>query len=204
MIIIHKFPSGPIGTNAILFGANGVGAVIDPSMGSTDKILRQALLDHLKIEKIFLTHSHWDHIVDVKTLKDQTGAQLYVHPLDAENVQSPGSDGLGLPVPIEPAIPDHLFEEGAVISVGPLQVEVIHTPGHSPGSVCLYLKEQGILFSGDTVFAGSIGRLDLPTGVPEQMGASLQKLLKLPPQTRIIPGHGPDTRVDCIRPFPYK
>ncbi len=194
-MILYKFPSGPLATNAILFGEGRSGAVVDPSMGSTEKILHQAAQSNLQIEKILLTHSHWDHIADAKVLKEKTGALLYVHPLDAKNVEIPGSDGLPLFVHIQGIAPDRFLKEGEPVQVGSLQVEVIHTPGHSPGSVCLYLKDQNILISGDTLFRGGIGRLDLPTGHPEAMAESLRKLAKLPPRTRVIPGHGPDTEI---------
>jgi len=194
-MILYTFPSGPLETNAILFGEGKSGAVVDPSLGSTEKILHQAAQNKLQIEKILLTHSHWDHIADVKVLKEKTGALLYVHPLDAKNVENPGSDGLPIYFAIQGVAPDRFLKEGETIQVGSLQVEVIHTPGHSPGSVCLYLKDQGILLSGDTLFRGGIGRLDLPTGHPKAMEESLRKLAKLPPHTRVIPGHGPDTEI---------
>ena len=198
-MILHKFPCGPLGTNAILFGADHEGAVIDPAMGSTPKLLHQAKVDGLKIGKILLTHSHWDHIVDVQILKEKTGALLYVHPADAANVQNPGSDGLPLSIEIKGAAPDHFLEEGMSIHVGSLHLEVIHTPGHSFGSICLYLRKEGILFSGDTLFYRAIGRMDLPTGDPAAMRASLKKLSELPPDTRVIPGHGPETRIGDVK-----
>ena len=200
-MILHKFACGPLRTNAILFGIDGIGAVIDPAMGSAEKIVHQAQADGLEIKKIFLTHSHWDHIVDAKLLKEQTGALLYVHPFDAKNIEVPGTDGLPLATPISGVAPDLFLNEGESISLGSLTIEVIHTPGHSPGSVCLYLREQGILFSGDTLFAGAIGRLDLPTGVPEMMEESLEKLAALPPETKVIPGHGPDTKIGHVKRF---
>jgi len=88
-----------------------------------------------------------------------------------------------------------LLKEGEIVQVGPLRLEVIHTPGHSPGSVCFYIAAQGILIAGDTLFRGSIGRLDLPTGCAHDMWPSLKKLAKLPPKTRVISGHGPDTEI---------
>ena len=194
-MLLFKYPSGPIDTNAILFGEDGIGAAIDPSQGSAEKILAQAARSGLKIEKILLTHSNWDHIADLHVLKEKTGALLYVHPLDAKNVESPGSDGLPMMIPIAATRPDHLLKDGEIVTVGSLKLEVIHTPGHSPGSVCFYLASKGILFSGDTLFCGCIGRLDLPTGNPRAIKQSLQKLEKLPPHTRVISGHGPETEL---------
>ncbi len=190
-MFLKIFPSGPLQTNAILFAENGIGAVIDPSMGSTALILEEGI----KVEKILLTHSHWDHIVDLKKLKSFTGANVYVHSLDAKNVQKPGSDGLPS-IPIPGVEPDFLLEDGEHVKLGSLQLEVIHTPGHSPGSVCFYLASHGILFAGDTLFQGSCGRVDLPTSNPDNMWLSLKRLCHLPPKTRVIPGHGPETTIE--------
>ena len=194
-MFLRKFPSGPVETNAVLFGCEKTrkAAVIDPSLGSCEPILLEAAELGLTIEKVLLTHSHWDHIADLATLLQKISAKVYVHPLDAENVEKPGSDGLQLFFPITGVKPDHLIVDGERISVGELSCEVIHTPGHCPGAVCYFLKEQKVLFSGDTLFEGSFGRLDLSTGQPDKMWESLRKLSKLPPDTRVVPGHGPDT-----------
>ena len=194
-MFIQKFPSGPFHTNAILLGCQETkqAAVIDPSPGSTDLILKAAEKEGLKIEKILLTHSHWDHIADVHRLKELTGARAFVHSLDAENLRNPGSDGLPLMIPILGVEPDGFLEEGKAVHVGNLILEVIHTPGHCPGSVCFYIKKQKTLLSGDTLFKGTIGNLHLPTGEPDKMWPSLRKLAALPPETRVIPGHGNET-----------
>jgi glyoxylase-like metal-dependent hydrolase (beta-lactamase superfamily II) len=194
-MFIQKFPSGPLDTNAILFACNETkkAAVIDPSAGSTDLILKISDEMELKIEQILLTHSHWDHIADVHLLKEKTGASVFIHRLDAENLKHPGSDGIPLFFPIHGVEPDGFLEEGKMIQLGKLQIEVIHTPGHSPGSICFYLPAQKMLFSGDTLFQGSIGNLHLPTGQPKNMWGSLRKLAALPLETRVVPGHGGDT-----------
>lgn len=196
-MLIYKFPFGPIETNALLLVCNQtkIAAVIDPSPGSGGAILQKASQIGAEIQKILLTHSHWDHFADAHEIKQKTGAPLYVHPLDAKNVEHPGSDGLPLFIPIQGVTPDHLFKEGDILEVGQLKLEVIHTPGHSPGGVCFYLREQKVLISGDTLFQGTIGRLDLPTGEPALMWGSLEKLSKLPPETRVIPGHGGETSI---------
>lgn len=196
-MFIFKFPYGPLSTNAILIGCAETkkGAIIDPSLGSTGALLQKAEELGLQIEKILLTHSHWDHFADARGLKAKTGAPLYVHPLDAQNLVEPGSDGIPLFFDIASVTPDHFLNEGDVIEVGHLKMEVIHSPGHSPGGVCFYLPAQNLLLSGDTLFHGSIGNLNLPTAQPEQMWNSLQKLSKLPSQTRVVPGHGSDTSI---------
>ena len=196
-MLIYKFPFGPLQTNAILIGClkTKKGAVIDPSLGSAGALLDKAKESGLQVEKILLTHSHWDHFADARKLIYQTGALLYVHPLDAKNVEHPGSDGIPLFCPIDGAVPDGFLNEGDVIEIGSLQIEVIHTPGHSPGSVCFYLRKQNLLIAGDTLFQGSIGNLSLPTANPLHMWDSLNKLANLPSETRVIPGHGGETSI---------
>jgi glyoxylase-like metal-dependent hydrolase (beta-lactamase superfamily II) len=196
-MIFIKFPFGPLETNAILIGCSATkkAAVIDPSPGSMQAILQAAEEKNLKIEKILLTHSHWDHFADAKMLKEATNAALYVHPLDEKNLLQPGSDEIPLFFFIEPVRANHLLNEGELISVGELSLEVIHTPGHSPGSVCFYIQSEDLLISGDTLFKGTIGNLNLPTARSTEMWKSLHKLAKLPPETRVIPGHGADTSI---------
>lgn len=198
-MILYKFPFGPLETNALLIGCSQTkkGAVIDPAMGSTQALRAQAAKLDLKIEAIFLTHSHWDHFVDAKQLKEETQAPLYVHPLDQKNVEEPGSDGLPLFFPIQGAKVDFLFHEGQILKVGRLEMQVIHTPGHSPGGVCFYLPQEKLLIAGDTLFRGTMGTLSLPTAEPELMWKSLEKLSHLPPETRVVSGHGPDTTIQA-------
>ena len=190
---IHKFPSGPFQTNAILIGCTETkkGAVIDPSLDSAGPILQMAAKHGLTLEKILLTHSHWDHFADAHKFN----LPIYIHPLDAHNLEKPGSDGLPFPIPIHPVKATHFLKEGEIVSVGNLKLEVIHTPGHSPGGVCFYLREQKLLIAGDTLFKGGIGNLSLPTAQSELMWQSLAKLAKLPPETRVISGHGPETTI---------
>jgi glyoxylase-like metal-dependent hydrolase (beta-lactamase superfamily II) len=192
---LFKFPFGPLETNSILFGCAKTkkGAVVDPSFGSSEAILQKAEENGIKIEKILLTHSHWDHFADAHILQNQTKAPIFIHPLDVKNLEVPGSDGIPFMVPIQSVKADHLIHEGDLIEVGDLKIEVIHSPGHSPGSVCFYFRDQNLLFSGDTLFKGSIGNLYLPTASPTHMWTSLRKLSELPLETLVVPGHGSDT-----------
>ena len=194
-MILHKFPFGPLETNAILIGClqTKKAAVIDPSFGSSGAILQKCKDLELTIEKILITHSHWDHIADVHALVLKTAAPVYIHPLDAPNLEQPGKDGIPLFFPIQGAMPDHLLNDNDQLMLGAIACSVIHSPGHSPGSVCYFLPEKKVLFTGDTLFEGSIGNLNLPTSRPKQMWESLRKLSRLPPDTRIVPGHGRDT-----------
>lgn len=196
-MIIQAYSCLPLSTNAyvVICLATRKAAVIDPAHESTPLIIECLKEKEASLEKIFLTHSHWDHIADVANLKKQIDVPVYVHPLDRGNLEKPGSDRLPLMMQIT-GVPDALsFEDGDVISVGELNFRVIHTPGHSPGGVCLYCEEKGVLFSGDTLFKGSIGTLSLPTGHAPSMWASLKKLSLLPPETKVYPGHGVRTKI---------
>ncbi len=196
-MFLHKCPFGPLETNTIILGCSKTkkAAVIDPAYLSSGWVLQYAEKHGLAIEKILLTHSHWDHFADAYHLKQKTGAELFVHSLDAKNLGSPGSDKIPLFVAVHSVKYDHLLKEGELIEIGSISLEVIHTPGHSPGSVCFYSKAEHLLISGDTLFRGSMGNLHLPTGEPSLMWPSLKKLATLPPETRVIPGHGAETTI---------
>ncbi|HSX13549.1 MAG TPA: MBL fold metallo-hydrolase [Chlamydiales bacterium] len=198
-MILYKFPSGPFKTNTILIGCSKtkIAAVIDPAYQSTTQVLDFAQKEQLTIEKILFTHSHWDHFADAFILKQHTGADLYIHELDAPNLQAPGSDGLPIIIPIKPVKPDHFVKEGDWVKIGEISFQVIHTPGHSPGGVCYYSSENKLLISGDTLFCGSIGNTQFPTSNPEDMWTSLKKIGQLPPETIVIPGHGPNTTISA-------
>ncbi len=197
MIILEVFAAGPLETNTILIGCPKThhALVIDCPPQSASWIEEQVKALGLQVDKILLTHSHWDHIGDVARLKKTLKAPVWVHAADAPNVEAPGSDRLPLYFPIEGVTPDGNLTDGQMLNVGDIQIQVIHTPGHTPGSVCFYLPKEGILISGDTLFKGTIGRLDLPTGRPELMKGSLTKIGTLPPHTRVYPGHGEPTTI---------
>jgi hydroxyacylglutathione hydrolase len=196
-MIVQSFPSGPFETNAYVIGCekSKFSAIIDPAPNSSSAIVSYLNERNLIPKMILITHSHWDHIGDAAALKEKFQCPVYVHPLDRANLQRPGSDGLPLWASIIGVQPDRLFEEGEIIEIGELKLQVIHTPGHSPGGICLYCPEHHTLLSGDTLFSGSIGNLSFPTANPEDMWASLDKLAKLPPETIVYPGHGPTTTI---------
>lgn len=149
----------------------------------------------LDIQLIILTHSHWDHIAEASLLKKKLEIPLCIHKEDAGNLITPGSDGLPLFFPVEGVAPDRYLADGEILSVGDLKICVIHTPGHTPGGICLYLENEKVLISGDTLFQGTIGNLSFPTARPVLMWDSLKKLAKLPSETRVIPGHGEETTI---------
>ena len=196
-MIIQVFPSGPFETNAYIVACPTTkkAAIIDPAPESFDEIVSYISKNQLIADKILLTHSHWDHIADVAPLKKHYSIPIHIHPEDAPNLEKPGSDGLPCWIPIEGVKPDNFFKDKEVVHVGNIAFEVIHTPGHTPGGVCFYSKKDHTLFSGDTLFKGSIGNLSFPTSNPSLMWSSLDKLAKLPSDTIVYPGHGPATTI---------
>jgi hydroxyacylglutathione hydrolase len=196
-MLLEVIPSGPLETNAYLVGCPKTkkAFVVDSPWESTEIIMQRAKELSLDIQMILLTHSHWDHIAEVVKLKNTCLAPVYVHKEDLANLQHPGADGLPLMIPIKGMSPDGYLQEGQRLSVGELVIEVIHTPGHSPGCVCFYLAEEQVLFSGDTLFKGTIGKLSFPTSRPDLISDSLKKLAVLPPDTTVYPGHGDPTTI---------
>jgi hydroxyacylglutathione hydrolase len=196
-MILEIFPSGPADTNAYLIACPVTkrAAVIDVPFESTEQILKRAKELSLHIEMILLTHSHWDHTAEVALLKEKLGVPVYVHKEDAENLEVPGSDKLPLFFPIKGVKPDAFLSEGDELKLGNLRIQVIHTPGHTPGGVCFYIPDEKVLISGDTLFRGTIGNLSFPSSRPALMWGSLKKLAALPPDTKVYPGHGGPTTI---------
>ena len=196
-MLVKAFPSGPFLTNAYVVACKQTkkAAIIDPSLGSFEPIRNFLNTNCLSCDTILLTHSHWDHIANVKKFKDHYSIPVYVHPLDAPNLIHPGADLLPGMIEIEGVEPDEMLEEGMEYLLGSLCMRVLHTPGHSPGSVCFYEASQGVLLSGDTLFKGSMGNVSFPTSEPEKMWSSLKRLNELPKDTLVYPGHGPATTI---------
>ena len=196
-MLLEVFPSGPFDTNALLLGCktSKKAAIIDTPLGCADTMKNRIDELSLQVEMVLFTHSHWDHIADAAKIKRLFDAPLYIHEKDKENLMHPGSDGLPLFFSIEGVRPDGYLTDGQEIVLGELTMRVLHTPGHTPGGICLYLAEQGVLLSGDTLFAGTCGNISFPTAEPEKMWQSLKKLASLPGKTKVYPGHGPTTTI---------
>jgi len=167
--------------------------VIDVPAGTADSVIEYAKEKGLDLKFIIMTHVHWDHVEDLKRLKKHTGAKVYAHNFDYHNQEEInsifGTDAGRITV-------DSSVADGNVIEAGTMKFDVIHTPGHTPGSICLYSRKDNILFSGDTLFKDTYGRVDLPHGDEAAIKASLKKLAELPGKTVVYPGHGPDTTID--------
>lgn len=148
------------------------------------------------IKAILLTHGHFDHIFGVKALKEKTGARVYACEAEKALLEDPGlnvSEGVGRPTAV---YPDEFLHDGQEITLCDIGIKVIHTPGHTAGSCCFYVEEAGFLIAGDTLFEGSVGRTDLPTGSTRTMMDSIrEKLFVLPDETKVYPGHGGSTTI---------
>jgi hydroxyacylglutathione hydrolase len=175
--------------------ANPQAAVIDTSLGGRDLLSKAEGLG-VKIVTILNTHGHVDHTADDAPLKAATGAKLAIYEVDAYRLDRNAKESKWfLPAPPPAVAADLLLKEGTTVKAGGITLETLHTPGHTEGSCCFYDAANQILFSGDTLLAGSCGRTDNLGGSPAKMKASLRRIAELPPETKVLPGHGPSTTI---------
>ena len=197
--MIHEiFPVGPLQCNCSVIGDESTrqGMVIDPGDDIED-VLAIVHRHGLTIKQIVVTHGHIDHIGGAMKLKSITGAPILLNQNDLPQLKLLGNFAayIGIPTP-EPVQIDQELRDADVLRAGQLAATVMHTPGHTEGSVCLYLPAERKLIAGDTLFAGSIGRTDLPGGSFEKIMVSLRdRVLALPDETVVVPGHGPATTI---------
>ncbi len=198
-MILQGLEIRPYGTNCYIVGSELTreGMVIDPA-GDAEGILRHVREPELDIKYIVLTHGHIDHIGAVSELKEATGAEFCAHSDEGVVFQGqPVSPLLGVSYPALPN-PDRWLKDGDSLDIGDLHFVVLHTPGHSPGGICLL--GEGVVFSGDTLFNYGIGRTDFPTGSHSQLMNSIHtKLMVLPDDTIVYPGHGPASTIGAER-----
>jgi glyoxylase-like metal-dependent hydrolase (beta-lactamase superfamily II) len=188
-MIRETFPVGPLQCNCTILGdeASGEAMVVDPG-DNIPQILSRLAHHNLTLKQIIVTHGHIDHIGGAARLKKATGAPIFLNQNDLPQlaIMDQQAAWLGVPTP-EILPPDGSLEDGATI---------VRTPGHTEGSICLHFAPENLLLAGDTLFAGSIGRTDLPGGNSNQILRSLHdRLLTLPDETNVIPGHGPATTI---------
>ncbi len=199
-------PVGPLATNVyVLADSRSREAIaIDTAIPCLDWLSGLLLERDWRLTLIVATHGHWDHVgdnaaVQAWTRQAQEEAPIAVHPLDRHHLVEP--QPLYAPFPIPPSVPAVELAEGGKVRFGEIELEVLHTPGHTQGSVCLLEAAEGLLFSGDTLFAGAWGRTDFPGGSEEQMAESLARLSRLEDRLRVLPGHGSATTIERERPW---
>ena len=190
---VEQLPLGPIGTNCYLVrsdAASSEAAVVDPSGDATELRLTLARVG-ARCAGILVTHGHWDHLLGVAELADGTGAPVYMPQGERQSLEQP-SASLPTGLSLRPHTPDVLLQGGETIEVAGIAFEVVSVPGHSPAHVAYHAD--GCLFSGDVLFAGSVGRTDLEGGDWDILLASIRSLVEsYPPETIVHPGHGPVT-----------
>jgi len=195
----QQIPLGPLQTNCyIVENPDKTCLIIDP--GEEGKKLMNLLNQRkLKPLAILLTHAHFDHIGAVDVIRDTYRVPVYVHKQEEKWLEDPRLNGSQLFMQIEPIIvkpADHIIHNEGNMEIGGFTFQVFHTPGHSPGSVSFYFKENDVVISGDALFQGGIGRTDLPGGNSGQLLKSIHdKLLSLPEETYVLSGHGPVTTI---------
>jgi len=201
-MILETFPVGLLQCNCTLLGDEEAGEaiVIDPG-DEISRIHRRIGELGLKLKQILITHAHIDHIGGAIKLKRLTGAPILFNENDMPLLEMMDAQAgwIGVPTP-EVAPPDSSLTEGLTVGLDRYPAQVLHTPGHTQGSVCLHFAPLNLVVAGDTLFAGSIGRTDLPGGNGRQIIDSIKtRLMPLPDETRVIPGHGPDTTIGMER-----
>ena len=186
---------GPVATNVhVLADPRTLEAIaIDTATPSLAWIADELAARDWTLKLIVSTHGHWDHIGDNAAVAAHTGAQIAVHPLDRERLERP--QPIYAPFEIPPSVPAVELAEGGAIRFGAIRLRVLHTPGHTEGSVCLLAEDDGLLYSGDTLFAAGWGRVDLPGGDPDAMVESIGRLAGLEDRTAVFPGHGSATTI---------
>jgi hydroxyacylglutathione hydrolase len=197
-VIRETFPVGPLACNCTILGDEDAheAIVIDPGDDVSHIHKRLGELG-LRLKQILVTHGHIDHVGGALKLKKLTGAPVFLNPGDLPQLKIMADQAawLGVDTP-ETATPDDNLSDGLVVGLASCPATVMHTPGHTQGSVCLHFAPLKLLIAGDTLFAGSIGRTDLPGGNFDQIIESIySRLLALPDETDVLPGHGPETTI---------
>ena len=197
-MLIKTFTGGPAETNGYLIAdqAGGQALVIDAPQGTAASMVAQARQWNTPVTYLLNTHAHWDHYWDNAEILRLTGAKFGIHAASAPLLKLPQARMCGLDSDIPPSTPDFFLTEESPVSVGTLNLEILHCPGHCPGSVAIWARPDRAVFTGDVLFAGTIGRTDLPGGDFEQLLDSIRRqLLPLGADVQVYAGHGPVTTI---------
>jgi glyoxylase-like metal-dependent hydrolase (beta-lactamase superfamily II) len=194
-------PIGPLATNVVVLAdsASREAIAIDTATPCLEWIAGALAERDWTLKLIVSSHGHWDHIGDNAAVSEHTGAPIAVHPADRDRLAE--TSPLWAPFEIPPSVPAVELAEGGEVRFGSISLRVLHTPGHTEGSVCLMATDERLLLAGDTLFAGGWGRVDLPGGSAEAMAGSLARLAELEDPVRVIPGHGATTTIGRERPW---
>jgi hydroxyacylglutathione hydrolase len=194
MELLHRVV-GPIATNVWVLGdeASREAIAVDTATPCLAWVSSALAERGWTLKLIVSSHRHWDHIGDNAAVMEATGAQLAAHALDRPGIEHP--EPLFAPFPIPPSVPAVELAEGGLIRFGQIRLQVLHTPGHTEGSVCLLAADERLFLSGDTLFAGGWGRTDLPGGSEPLMVETLARLAGLDDDLAVLPGHGPRTTI---------
>jgi glyoxylase-like metal-dependent hydrolase (beta-lactamase superfamily II) len=201
---IKKLVFNPLQENTyIIYDETKECVIIDPGCQKPQEksVLKQFIANNgLKPKALLNTHCHFDHIFGNNFVCDEYGVELWASEGELANIRRFRASASLFGISEEqPYPPSHFLKDGQVITFGNSELKVINTPGHSPGSVCFYSEAGNFLIAGDTLFAGSIGRTDLPGGDYDEIKESLEKLIALPGETKVYCGHGPDTETGWER-----
>ena len=201
-MILRTLAVGQLDTNCYLIACERTheGLVIDPGADAEEILSATAALE-VRVGQIVLTHYHFDHVLAVDVVRRATGASLAIHESEAALLTKPPAlFRFFAPQTPQVLVADHLLRDGDRLNVGDLCVEVLHTPGHSPGGISLWIGSEGVVFSGDTLFREGLGRTDFPGGDQGLLLRSIrERLFALPEETIVYPGHGPATTIGYER-----
>ena len=202
-LVVRKMELGPIGTNAFLLWEDGgnQAVLVDAPPGCAEEVVPLLELSGLTLGAIWLTHGHWDHMAGASELTGD-GIEVLGHLEDKMLFEKPEvMSAFAMPgMDFKPVQITRWIEEGDELDLWGRKVSVFHCPGHCPGNVVFWVEEEGICLVGDVIFSGSIGRSDLPGGDFSVLERSIrEKIYLLPPETNLLPGHGPDTSVKIER-----
>lgn len=196
-MIIKTVPAGPLEANCYIVLDEGTkkAMVVDPG-DEPDRI--EELTRDLDVLYIVLSHAHFDHVGALAEIREATGAKVALHEKEVEVYDTAKDQASFWGYDMDPLPePDLTLKDGQELRVGGMSFRVLHTPGHSPGGISLY--GEGVVFTGDTLFAGSVGRTDFPGGDMGQLRASFRRLMELPGETRVLAGHGPPSTIERER-----